>query len=112
MRTIREIFIEVITHLTEPQITHKHITITPTKGGVVFHKESLYFAIFDNYHKRIAQVVFKGDYWAIGRCHNEFLRLRCNHIQLGEMEYFVNPITKAQFEDQEKISLIVEVPVL
>ena len=112
MRTTKDIFLEVITLLTEPQLIHKCIIITPAEGGTINHKESLYFAIFDNYHKRIAQVVFKGDHWAIGRCHNDFLRLRCNHIQLGEMEYFVNPLTKAQFEDQEKVSLIVEVPVL
>ena len=29
MKTTRDIFIEVITHLTEPQLTHKQITITP-----------------------------------------------------------------------------------
>ena len=112
MRTIREIFIEVITHLTEPQITHKHITITPTKGGVVFHQEAIYFALFDNYNKRIAHIAFRGNHWAIGRCNHEYLRLQCHHIRLGEMEYFVNPITKEQFEDQDKIALIVEVPVL
>lgn len=112
MKTTRDIFIEVITHLTEPQLTHKQITITPEEDGIISHDESLYFVLFDNYNKRIAHIAFRGNHWAIGRCHHEYLRLQCHHIRLGEMEYFVNPITKEQFEDQEKVSLIVEVPVL
>ena len=112
MKTTRDIFIEVITHLTEPQLTHKQVTITPEEGGIISHDESLYFVLFDNYNKRIAHIAFRGNHWAIGRCNHEYLRLQCHHIRLGEMEYFANPITKEQFEDQDKIALIVEVPVL
>ena len=39
MKTTRDIFIEVITHLTEPQLTHKQITITPEEGVAIVEQK-------------------------------------------------------------------------